>query len=251
MSSIAIAVVTFVSAFACALLGIAIRSAMPEAHRSKESQDVVRLGMGLVATMTALLLGLITAAAKSSFDSKNAGVRNSATNIVALDRHLAAYGPAAGPIRDLLKRAAAERIQTLWPEAGPSTGFGPRRVPLIEDIQKQVLALVPADDAQRWLRSTCLELTEQLHRERWRLADMHARSVPTVFLIVVIFWLSATFFSFGLYAPRNATVVAGFAVATVSVAAAVFLILELDRPFEGLIKIPADSWRYAFDQLGM
>ena len=251
MTPIEVAVVSLVATFSCAMIGTAVRSVMPEAHRSKESQDVVRLGMGLVATMTALLLGLITAAAKSAFDARDLGIRAGATNILTLDRHLAEYGPSAGPIRDLLKRSVAQRIQMLWPDTGASLGFGETKgVSPVENIQNQVLALVPANDAQRWWRSECLGLTEQLLRERWRSSDFTTRSVSPLFLTVVIFWLGATFFSFGLYAPRNATVVGVFLIATASVAAAVFLILELDGPFEGLIKVSSEAWRYALAHLG-
>lgn len=251
MTPIGIAAVAFASTFTCALIGIMVRSLMPETHRSKESQEVVRLGMGLVATMTALLLGLITAAAKSTFDSTDLGIRNGATSILTLDRHLAAYGPSAGPIRDLLKRVVAQRIQMLWPDSGASLGFGETiGVSPVENIQNHVLALVPENDTQRWLKSECLGLTEQLLRERSRLSDPGIRSVSPVFLTVVIFWLSATFFSFGLFAPSNATVLGLFLIATVSVAAAVFLILELDGPFDGLIKVSSESWRFALAQLG-
>jgi hypothetical protein len=75
-------------------------------------------------------------------------------------------------------------------------------------------------------------------------------AVPAPFLVVVIFWLTVTFTSFGLYAPRNATVLAVLGVAAMSVAGAVFLILELDGPFEGVIKVSSGPFRYALANLG-
>ena len=97
-----------------ALAGSYIRSRLPPTHLSKESQDVVRLGMGLVATMTALLLGLVTAAARSTFDTQDVALRNSAAAILTLDRHLARYGPETKRTRELIRSAVAFRLDTTW-----------------------------------------------------------------------------------------------------------------------------------------
>src|SRR6478736_3946303 len=116
MGGIGIASLTFVCAFGGAILGDYIRSVIPPAHLSKESQDVMRLGMGLVATMTALLLGLVTASARSSFDSQDAAIRTAAANILTLDRLLARYGPETMPTRTLIRSAVAFRVKTTWPD---------------------------------------------------------------------------------------------------------------------------------------
>ena len=112
MTALTYALITFVCTGASALLGINIRAVLPEAHVSKESQDVIRLGMGLVATMTALLLGLVTASAKGSFDTQDVAVKNAAAGLLSLDRLLARYGPETKSSRDLLKRTVAERSST-------------------------------------------------------------------------------------------------------------------------------------------
>src|SRR5262252_3667956 len=112
------AVLTFACTFGAALIGMFIRNALPPAHVSKESQDVIRLGMGLVATMTALLLGLVTAAAKGSFDSQDLAIKNAASGILALDHDLARYGQETQPTRALLRQSLAARIETMWPSEG-------------------------------------------------------------------------------------------------------------------------------------
>jgi hypothetical protein len=252
VSAISLASLTFACAFGGAILGNYVRSALPPAHLSKESQDVMRLGMGLVATMTALLLGLVTAAARSSFDSQDVAIRNSAASILTLDRLLARYGPETRPTRDLIRQTVAFRLETTWPEDG-SAGSGLTQAPsaaAIEVIENQILALSPANDAQRWLKSEALKLSEEVMKARWRILGNQGGAVPVLFLVVVIFWLTVTFASFGLYAQLNASVVAVLLVAALSVAAAVFLILELDGPFDGLIKISGAPLRYALSQLG-
>ena len=252
MSAIGIASLTFACAFGGALLGSFIRSLLPPTHLSKESQDVMRLGMGLVATMTALLLGLVTASARSSFDIQDAAIRTSAANILTLDRLLARYGPETTPTRDLLRRAVAFRVESTWPDDG-SAGSGLTRTqaaPALEAIENQILQLSPATDAQRWFKSEALKLSEEVLKTRWRILGSQGGAVPRLFLVVVIFWLTVTFTSFGLYAPSNASVIAVLLVAAISVAAAVFLILELDGPFDGLIKISSGPLRFALAQLG-
>lgn len=255
MTALTFAFVTFLCTFGCALLGIAIRSALPPPHLSKESQDVIRLGMGLVATMTALLLGLVTAAAKGSYDSQDAAIKNAAASLLTLDRLLARYGPETEPTRDRLRKVVQVRFEQVWPEhrapASTVEMLGAEQMPPpAEDIENEILHLEPRTDTQRWLKAESLKLTEEVLRTRWRLLSTAGGSVPRTFLVVVIFWLSMTFGSFGLSAPKNATVVTVFVISTLSVAAAVFLILELDGAFEGVIRISSEPFRYTLANLG-
>lgn len=252
MKAFAIALITAACTFLCAWLGTLIHKRLPESHRGKASEDVVRLGMGLIATMTALLLGLVTAAAKGTFDSQDLAIRASAVNILTLDRHLARYGPDAVPIRHQVRRALASRIKATWGDAdGAARGARPDRggAPA-EKIQEAILALKPATDAQRWYRAEAIRLVEDVVKARWRILGASGGAVPQAFLMVVIFWLMATFTSFGLYAPRNLTVLAVLLVASVSVGAAVFLILELDGPLTGAIRVSAEPLRYALQMIG-
>jgi len=249
------AVLTFVCTFAAALLGTFILTALPPAHVSKDSQDVIRLGMGLVATMTALLLGLVTAAAKGSFDSQDLAIKNAAAGILTLDHLLARYGPETQPTRELLRQALSARIETMWPSDGGSrsalddTASVRRTGEAADEIEAEIRRLSPQTEAQQYFRSEALKVTSEVLRTRWRLLSAGG-AVPKQFLIVVIFWLSMTFASFGLSAPRNATVMTVFAISTLSVAAAVFLIFELDGPFEGIIRVSNAPMRFALAHLG-
>ena len=250
MAAIAIALITLAGTFGCAVAGMLVRSWLPPPHLSKESQDVVRLGMGLVATMTALLLGLVTASAKSTFDTQDAAIRHSAASILTLDRHLARYGPETAPTRELIRRAVAYRIQTVWSSNGSRLSDLDKQIPPIEEIENQILQLSPANETQRWFKAEALKLSQEVVKTRWRVLSATTGSVPRSFLVVVIFWLTVTFTSFGLYAPRNATVLGVLFVAALSVAAAVFLILELDGPLDGLIKISSEPLQFVLTQLG-
>ena len=248
MSAATIAVVTFACTFGGALAASYVREVLPAPHLAKESQDVVRLGMGLVATMTALLLGLVTASAKASFDESNVTIRTTAVNFLSLDRDLARYGPETQTTRDLIKRILAFRLDNTWPLEGEAS-YTPLPTTEVEAIGNQILKLAPQDDAQRWLKSEALRLSEDVLKARWRVLE-RVGNIPRSFLIAVIFWLTATFASFGLYAPRNTTVFTVLCIASMSVAAAVFLIVELDDPFDGLIKASGEPLRFALSNMG-
>ena len=250
MSELSVGLATFACAFGGAVAATYVRSWLPPTHLSKESQDVVRLGIGLVATMTALLLGLVTAASKNAFDTQDAALRNSAANLLVMDRDLARYGPETRPIRELIQRSLAARIEDLWPADGSAgtTGKAPVAGAPVEDAESMLVGLTAQTDAQRWFKSEALKLFPEIARTRWRVLQS-GNGVPGAFLVAVIFWLTVTFASFGLYAPRNATVLLVLFVAAVSVAAAVFLVLEMDSPFSGVIRVKSDALRYALAHL--
>ena len=246
------ALITFACTFGAAMAATFIRDRLPPAHLSKESQDVVRLGIGLVATMTALLLGIVTAAARSTFDSQDVAVRNSAAAILTLDRMLARYGPETQPTRNLIRRTVAFRLHSIWGESvqGEPLLDVSESSPPIEDIETQILNLSPQTDTQRWIKTESLKLSQEVVKTRWRILNSSGGSIPSPFVVVVIFWLTVTFISFGLYAPRNAVVIGVLFVSALSVAAAMFLRLELDGPLDGLIRISSGPLRFALDHLG-
>jgi hypothetical protein len=244
MSPIVVASIAFGCIVGGALLGMMVGSRLPDHHLESASKDVVRLAMGMIATMTALVLGLVTASAKSSFDTEDAAVRHSAATILTLDRMLADYGPEAKPIRAAIHRLVATKVQQVWPEAAgaaatvtPETGG--------ERIAADILALTPSTDAQRWYQSRALELAGEILQSRWVVFNGSGNSVQVVFLVVIICWLTVLFGSFALFAPRNATAIGALLICTLSVAASIFLILEMDDPFDGVMKISSAPMRYA------
>jgi hypothetical protein len=227
----------FGSSFAGFLLGMWMQDFLPRHHLSAEPRDTVKVGIGLIATMTALILGLITASAKSSFDEVDRGVKKAAVDVLSLDRTLARYGPKTAGIRDGLKKAFAQRAEELWrPGHSKVGGVDPSSgdVSRVEGILDAIRGLDPHDDAQRALQSRALDLGEGLLTERWLVAGLEGASLPTPFLAVLLFWLTIIFASFGLFAPRNALVLVALLVCALSVGSAIFLVLELDSPFGGV-----------------
>jgi hypothetical protein len=251
MHPVVVGSIVFACTLSGALFGMWLRRVVPESHLTDESKDTVKLGIGLVATMTALVLGLITASAKSSFDAVDTAVKNAALDVLTLDRLLARYGPETQPQRDRLQQAVGFRISTIWPTHGdtvrtPDMGEGPSQVEAIVD---GVRALTPQTDAQQALKARALEQAESMLRVRWLVSASTVTSVPLPFLTVLLFWLTITFASFGLFAPRNGTVLAVLVFCALSVAGSVFLVLEMDGPFDGVIKVSPGPLTYAYSHL--
>lgn len=252
MTSLSIAAVVFACAFGGAILGIILRTLLPEHHLNSDSKDVVKLGTGLIATMSALVLGLLIASAKSGFDQQRTGFQQIAANFVLLDRTLAFYGPESKTARDALRRTVATMLDRLWPVDGsPGSGMDAAEITAAGgELYAAVRDLSPGNDAQRSIQAQALQLSTDMARTRWLTSQQDASSIPTAFLVVLILWLSVLFTSFGLFSPRNATVIAMLFVCAVSVAGAVFLIVDLDQPFDGLIQISNGPFRKALSQLG-
>jgi hypothetical protein len=252
MQSLTIMSIVFACMFGSALLGMFLRARVPDHHVNQDSKDVVKMAMGLLATMAALVLGLLTASAKSSFDTLDSEVQQGAAHIVMLDRVLAQYGPETKETRDQLRQLVAYRIQLTWPEdsSRPTRVDAPEMTPTIEGFQGRIRALSPQNDAQRDLQSKALGLIGDLTAMRWLVFTQAGNSVPMTFLVVLVLWLAVLFISFGLLAPRNATVIVALFLCALSVAGSIFLILEMSRPLEGLIKVSDAPLRFALAHMG-
>ena len=250
MSPMAIGWIVFALVFGSALVAMFLHRVLPAEHLSSDSKDVVKLGVALVATMSALVLSLLVASAKSAFDTRSNQLVQASADIILLDRALARYGPETKDARSLLQRSVAATIDRFWPAEGakPIT-INPAESP-VEALYDKIEALTPQSDAQRAMQSQALTLAAEMARTRLLLFENLGASIPVPFLVVLVFWLCIIFASFGLFAPRNATVIAALCVSALSVAGAIFLILELDRSFEGLLQVSGAPLRTALAQLG-
>jgi hypothetical protein len=252
MNALAVGVVTFACVFGGAVLGLFLRTVLPEHHLREDSKDVVKLVTGLIATLSALVLGLLIASAKTSFDAVNDAFSESAARVILVDRVLAQYGPEAKEIRDLLRRAIAQRFQQLFPDqAAPGAAMESLRGgAALEAVQTRVRALDPGNAAQRELQSRALQVMGDLAQVRWLTFERSTSSTPPAFLVVLVSWLAAMFASFGLFAPRHATAMAALLIGALSVSTAIFLIEEMNHPLDGIIAISGEPMRNALAVLG-
>src|SRR5271166_3999820 len=216
----AIGWIVFALVFGSALLAMFVRSALPEEHLSTDSKDVVKLGMALIATMSALVLGLLVASAKSAFDTRSNQLVQASADVILLDRVLARYGPETKEARTVLQRWVATTVDRFWPAGGArpiAVGSGASPVEILYD---NIEGLSTQSEAQRSLQSRALSTALDLGRLRLLLFEGLGSSIPVPFLVVLVFWLCIIFASFGLFAPRNATVITVLCVCALSVSGA-------------------------------
>jgi hypothetical protein len=249
MNSTLIAVIVFVLVFGGALAGIAIR--VPTHHQDAETRDVVKLVMGLVATIAALVLSLLIASAHGSYDLQESEVQELGAQLVQLDGVLAHYGPEANEARAELRRMVAAQVARLWPDAGATRTAvqAQQKYTPTEDLFDTVTHLAPKSEAQRSAQNRALQLMTTMGTTIRLLFEQAGGSLSWPFLVVLVFWLVALFVGFGLFARGNATVVAALFVGALTVAGAIFLILEMTRPYSGLMQMSSAPLRNALTQM--
>jgi hypothetical protein len=249
MNSTIIAAIVFGCLFGAGLLGVRVRAMLPENHLNPDTKDAVKVGMGLVATMAALVLGLLVASTKGAYDAQKGEVTQMAAKIVFLDRVLANYGTETAETRDLLRRSVGSAINRMWPDSKVAAQLDPSATSG-EAFFNSIQQLSPQNDAQRSLKSQAVQVTTDVGQMRWLLFEQTESSISPPMLIVLVAWLAIIFMSVGLFAPPNATVIVALMLSALSVAGAIFLILELDMPFDGVIQISSAPMRNALNHLG-
>jgi hypothetical protein len=251
MSSIPMTAIVFVVLIAGALLGALVRNVVHGNQIDQDSRQVITLGTGLLGTLAALVLGLLIASAKSSYDAQLAQVRKLTTDVVLLDLILAHYGPDTHAARDLLRRAVDQTIDGIWREN--STGAaarGPFKVTATgEEAFEKIQELAPQNDAQRAFKARAVDISTDLVRTRALLFEQATSAIPMPFLAVLIFWLTVIFMSFSLFARLNTTVRVVLVILALSVSGAIFLILDMSHPFTGPVQISSTPLRNALSPL--
>jgi hypothetical protein len=249
MSSIAISLIVFACLFGGALVGMFLHKILPEPHLSPETKEIVNLGMGIIATMAALVLGLLVASAKGAYDTQANELLDASSKIVLLDHVLSYYGPESKAARDRLRWGVERALDRLWPqERSRPVQF--ERTPPLDELYRQILELSPQNDSQRAVKTQAQALIVSLAQTRSLVVVQQGIPVSRTLLVILVFWLAINFVSLGLFAPRNATVVVTLMLCALAVSGAVLLIQELSTPFSGLIHLSSAPLRNALELLG-
>jgi hypothetical protein len=250
LSALALSGIIFALLLAGILVGALLRRALPKTHLSKDTQDVVRLGAGLIATIGGLLLGLLIASAKGSYDTESTQVQQITADLILLDTLLKNYGPEALPIRNQMRNAVGPFVDRLWHEQNAETRSSFATVAQAEKVYLDIQALTPQNDLQRSLQARAVQVSTSLAQTRLLLFVESGNNIPTPFLAILVFWLFVIFVTFSLFSPLNATGLIFLCLFAFSTACALFLILELNAPFAGLMQISSDQLRNALAPLG-
>jgi hypothetical protein len=221
-----------------AVVGVQLRRALPQRHLDVNTKDIVRLGGGLVATITAVVLGLLINSSNSTFEGQRNEVRRLAADLILLDHLLEGYGPEARPIRVLMRRGVDQLVDHVWqqgaPESAPDLAPGSISAQIYTDIQ----ALPARDAGHRAVQAHASQVALDVVRARLMLMQLAQAPLPLAIVAVLVFWLTALFASFSLFTPINSASMIVLAVIAVSASAALLLFLEMSHAFTGLMHIP-------------
>lgn len=250
MSPLTISCVAFAAIIGGALFGMWLRAVLPEPHLNTDSRDVVRLATGLIATLAALVLGLLIATAQSSFQTQSNQIKQITANIVLLDNLLARSGPQTRPTRVLLRSSVDILVDRIWREQNPGAAkVAPFEASAQSDMLfDKLLEFSPQSGGQPEVQARVVQIGLDLAQTRILFAQIYS-VIPMPFVLALVFWLTIIFASFGVFAVRNATVVVSLCACAFSVSVAIFLILEMSSPFSGLMAISSAPLSHALAPL--
>ncbi|CAH1657775.1 MULTISPECIES: DUF4239 domain-containing protein [unclassified Chelatococcus] len=248
MSPLAIGSLAFCFVFGAACLGMLLHSRLPDGHLSGDSRDAIKLATAIIGTLSALALGLLIASSKRSLDDANIELRTWSARVVLLDRVMAHYGPETKEMRGELRTLVQERLRQI-------TGGYNSPIPVadgldVEEIQDGLRSLTPGSNAQRWLQTRALQLSGEIAEAHWLRPETESEEFPSLFVAFLVVWLALLFGSFGLLTPRNATVVFTLFICSLSITGALALIIDMDHPYLGFIRVSEGPLVAAIDRLG-
>ena len=204
----------------------------------------------MIATMAALVLGLMVSSAKGTFDKVNDGLIQSAANFANLDRIMDQYGPETDEAREQLRRSLVARIERIRPKTSEGGISAEELSTDMETVGDMLRRLTPQDESQRNLKARALQVHGESMSLRWSLIHQAYASIPTIFLVVLVFWFTLLFGVLTLLSPGNAMVTAVMFLCALSVTGGIVLTLDMNRPFEGFVKVSSAPLENALKALG-
>ncbi len=220
-------------------IGRNISVLFPRAHMDGETKDAVKLGLALITTLAAFVLGLLVSSGKSAFENQTTAVSEMVSEAATFDEMLVHYGNGSENVLTDFRSASKRMILSLWDESFETQEFQIKEA-LKTSNEKFIndVALLPAsDDRSRFFKDSALASATSLIKARFRLATLQHSVIPLPMVMTIVLWLACIFIIFGFCSPGNMTAMVSEYVGAFCATAAIFLIVELDHPFTGLIQI--------------
>ena len=211
--------IVFALVLAGAFAGWTIQQRLPKHHLTEQTKNVVSVSMAVVATVSALVLGLLISNANTKFSALEGEVTALSAEILRLDQILRRYGPDTDPAREVLQQYAEQKTADLFPNDPAHVRLSnPSTYDLLQQLEDLLLALKPATPRDQWWLGQAMTLAAKMGDICWLLAQQIGQSTPTAFVALLVFWLALLFFSFGLFAPHNYTSAAVLTLCALAVA---------------------------------
>jgi hypothetical protein len=254
VNAIITALVVFVVVVGATLLGSSLGRRLPTDQVSGQTWSSVSLGIGFISTMAAIVLGLLVASAKGSYDTKHDEVQGAAAKFIVLDRTLRQYGPETQAIRTLLLDRVESLASMRWvikeqTSSDPRAGAAPPATYGYEQLWLSIQTLSPANDVQRALQARALNVVDQLGQMRWFLTAQSSEGVSMPMLVALVAWLAVIAGCAGVFAPRHRTMLVVAVLCAMAVSGTIFLLMELYDPFGGVMRMSTAPLQTAVDVL--
>jgi hypothetical protein len=250
LSAVDVALISFGSILVCIAIGLMMRYWLPEEHITGDSKEVIRLATALIGTMAAVVLALLFASTRNSFQDTDNNVGRMTTSVIQLDHTLQDYGPEGRPLREALRRDVVSIVASIWKDDATVQRLAP---PDAQSAQVTVLTMLrqmtPANPLQGALQARALSVSGDLEQMRLSLIAQPTDSLSKPFVTVLVLWLCFIFLSFSMSAKANTTLVVVLVICAFAASSAIYLILELQQPFDGLLQIPNVALRNALGPL--
>ena len=248
------AVIIAVSSFALILISIAgglfLRYKLPDSHLSGDSKDVIRLATALIGTMAAVVVALLFASTRSSYEATNTHVARLTAGVVELDQLLEEYGgPESLVLRRALRSDVTSMVSAIWRDDAPVTGELMRPLTHEETVLYKLRQLEPKTPVQTAIKTRALAVSNDVEQTRLNLLAQPPDTLSRPFITVLVLWLCFIFASFSMSSKANPTLVAVLLVCGFTAATAIYLILELGQPFDGLLQLSNRALSHALPPL--
>jgi hypothetical protein len=250
LNPLIISLIVFLIILGGGFVGSAVRRRLPKHHLTDETKNLVSVSMAVVATLSALVLGLLISNANTSFTAVGGQVTALSAQILRLDQILRLYGPETAQARDLLRQYAERKTDDLFPRNRADVNLNDQSTyELLQRVEDSILVLKTGNNRDQWWLGQAITLAGKIGDVRWLLAQEVGQGTPKAFLALLVFWLALLFTSFGLFAPKNFTAVVTLTLCAIAVAGAIGMILELQEGFGGLIHVSPQPMRQAVSEL--
>ena len=251
MTAIWIAVSVAILTFASGLLGLYLQRRLPQTHLSGGSKDMILAVIGLLTLLLALVLGTLVGNTYAFFAMQKSELSTMASRALLVDQALAEYGPEAQPVRDLLKQALTQSYDLFW--RGADADPAQLRVEVALNrwglARKALGALDPKTPAQKDALTDARANLALMEQTRLLMSLQLASPIAWSLVTSVILWSMFLFCGFGILSGTNPTTIVALTLGALSVASAMFLILDLTQPYSGLYRISPSALQQTLEAI--
>lgn len=249
MQEFLVALAVFVLLVTAAIGSLVVCSRLPAHHRSEETHSVIKIAATVFVLMASILLGLLVNSVRNTFETADRTLHTFATEIILLDRALRQYGPETAEARRKLGDYTREAIEGTWPAEGAPIIADAKAGALLDGVATQLRAIVPPDAAHAGILSRIDQKLQRVVELRWQLIGASRSTVYTPLFIMLVAWLMLIFASVGFNAPFNPVVVFTTVLAAFVISASLYILMDLDLPYEGPVRISPKPLQQALQMI--